>query len=157
MLITNIANYQVYIFIIISAILLLLVLLFNRIWAKYIVLSLDVIISFIIVSKYGANLIRFTNFKYFYHNMYFYFLNSIIFMIINLIIIFKNKLFKTSIITYCISFIFLSFSLFMTYYLYNTHILILGNIYAEYTLGNYIYFVYYIIIISLFVKNMIKR
>ena len=44
----------------------------------------------------------------------------------------------------------------MTYYLYNVHIIILGNIYAEYTLGNYLYFLYYIIVILYIMKKRFK-
>ena len=146
LLIKNIFHYKIYIFIVISALILMLILLFNKKLAKYIILGIDIILSFIIVIKYGSNLLRISNLKYFYHNMYFYFFNSIIFMIINLIMILKNKLFRLNIIFFSISFIFLTFCLFMTYYLYNTHILLLGNIYSEYVIGNYLYFIYYIIV-----------
>lgn len=154
LLIRNIIHYKIYIFIIISSLVLMFTLLFNKKLAKYVILGIDIILSFIIVVKYGNNLLRISNFKYFYHNMYFYFFNSIIFMIINLIMIFKNKLLNTSIIFFSISFIFLAFCLFMTYYLYNTHILLLGNIYSEYVIGNYLYFIYYIIaLISIFLTK----
>ena len=48
-------------------------------------------------------------------------------MIINLICIFKNKYVKINIIFFSVQLIFMIFSLFMTYYLKNAYLLIIGN------------------------------
>ena len=86
-----------------------------------------------------------------------YFLNSLIFMIVNLVLVLKNKYLKLNIYFYILQIIFLLFSLFMTYYLKNAHLLIIGNIYPEITIGNYIYFIYYIAIILIIVYKALTR
>ena len=154
----NISKYTIYPFIIISSIILLFILLKNKdSYSKYIIIAIDIILSFIIVVNYKYNLFSTLTFKYFYHNLYFYFLNSLIFMIVNLVLVLKNKYLKLNIYFYILQIIFLLFSLFMTYYLKNAHLLIIGNIYSEITIGNYIYFIYYIVVIFIFVYKSLTR
>ncbi len=156
--IRNISKYTIYPFIVISCVILLFILLKNKdSYSKCIIIVIDIILSFIIIVNYKYNLLSTLTFKCFYHNLYFYFLNSLIFMIVNLVFILKNKYLKINIYFYAIQMIFLLFSLFMTYYLKNAYLLIIGNIYPEITIGNYIYFIYYIVIIFIFVYKLLTR
>lgn len=145
-LITSIIEYKVYIFIIISSIILLILLINKSKIIKYIVLGINIVISMLILLNYNIHLFNINIFNRFLHNIYFYFLNSIIFMIINTIVMFKDRCYKTNSVFYIIHLIFILFSLFMTYYLSNNHYLVLFNIYPEIVLGNIIYIVYYIFI-----------
>ena len=145
-LITSIIEYKVYIFIIISSIILLILLINKSKIIKYIVLGINIVISMLILLNYNIHLFNINIFNRFLHNIYFYFLNSIIFMIINTIVMFKDRYYKTNSVFYIIHLIFILFSLFMTYYLSNNHYLVLFNIYPEIVLGNIIYIVYYIFI-----------
>lgn len=145
-LITSIIEYKVYIFIIISSIILLILLINKSKIIKYIVLGINIVISMLILLNYNIHLFNINIFNHFIHNIYFYFLNSIIFMIINTIVMFKDRCYKTNSVFYIIHLIFILFSLFMTYYLSNNHYLVLFNIYPEIVLGNIIYIVYYIFI-----------
>ena len=156
--IRNISKYTIYPFIVISCVILLFILLKNKdSYSKCIIIVIDIILSFIIIVNYKYILLSTLTFKCFYHNLYFYFLNSLIFMIVNLVFILKNKYLKINIYFYAIQMIFLLFSLFMTYYLKNAYLLIIGNIYPEITIGNYIYFIYYIVIIFIFVYKLLTR
>ena len=145
-LITSIIEYKVYIFIIISSIILLILLINKSKIIKYIVLGINIVVSMLILLNYNIHLFNINIFNHFIHNIYFYFLNSIIFMIINTIVMFKDRYYKTNSVFYIIHLIFILFSLFMTYYLSNNHYLVLFNIYPEIVLGNIIYIVYYIFI-----------
>ena len=156
--IRNLSKYTIYPFIIISSMILLFILIYNKDkYSKYIIIILDIILSFGIIVNYKYNLFSINTFKFFYHNIYFYFFNSLVFMIINIIYILKNKYLKTNIVFYIIQLIFLSFSLFMTYYLKNAHLLIIGNIYSEIVIGNYVYFIYYIFVIITFSHKFLTR
>ena len=146
-LVNSIIDYKVYVFIIISSII-LLILLFNRSRIiKYIVLGINIIITILIIISYNIHLLNVNVFNHFIHNIYFYFLNSIIFMIINAIVMFKDRCYKTNSVFYIIHLIFILFSLFMTCYLSNNHYLVLFNIYPEIVLGNILYTIYYIFFI----------
>ena len=158
LLFRNITRYNIYPFIIVSSIILFVILSTNKDkYSKYIILAIDISISFLIIVNYKYNIVSISAFKYFYHNLYFYFINSIIFMIINLICIFKNKYVKINIIFFSVQLIFMIFSLFMTYYLKNAYLLIIGNIYAEIVIGNYIYFIFYIFIIFTFIYKFLTK
>lgn len=152
-LIDSILGYTVYVFIIISSIIFLILLLTRSNVIKYIVLVINIIICILILINYNYHLFSINIFKHFIYNIYFYFLNSIAFIIVNTTMLFKDKYYKMNSIVYVVSLIFLLFSLFMTYYLSNNHFLILFNIYSEILLGNIIYIFYYIYLILLFLKN----
>ena len=143
-LVDSIFDYPIYIFIIISSIVLLILLFSKSNLIKYLMLFINIIIIIIILVNYNSHLIDTYIFKHFIHNIYFYFLNSIVFMIINTISIFKNAYYKTNIVFYSMHLIFSLFSIFMTYYLSNNHYLIIYNIYSEIVLGNVLYFLYYL-------------
>ena len=153
-LINSIVDYKVYIFIIISSIILLILLLNKSKIMKYIVLVINIVITILIMVNYNTHLFNINIFNHFLYNIYFYFLNSIVFMIINTIVMFKDRCYKTNSVFYIIHLIFILFSLFITYYLSNNHYLVLFNIYPEIVLGNILYFIYYFIIIITFVKSL---
>lgn len=140
----SINNYPIYIFIIISSIILLILLLNKSYFIKRIVFFINIIVTIIIIINYNYHLFSIDTFSHFIHNIYFYFLSSIIFMIINTIMLFKNEYYKINIVFYVIHLIFILFSLFMTYYLSCNYFLILFNIYSEIVLGNVLYILYYI-------------
>lgn len=146
-LLDSIIDYRVYIFIIICSLLLLILLLYKSKIIKYIVLIINIISTILILINYNYKLFSINTFNYFIYNIYFYFLNSIIFMIISTIMIFKDKYYKFSVVVYIIHLIFITFSIFMTFYLNNNHYIVLINIYPEIVLGNIIYIIYYIIIL----------
>ena len=146
-LIDSILNYKIYIFIIINSIILLILLLNRSKIIKYIVLCINIIICILILINYNHHLVNINIFNHFNHNIYFYFLNSLVFLIIITYMIFKDKYYKlnSTIYIFCLSF--LSFSLFITYYLSNNHYLIIYNVYPEIVLGNIIYITYYLVIV----------
>ena len=146
-LIDSILGYPIYIFIIISSIILLILLLNRSRVIKYIVLNINIIICILILINYNYHLFSIHILNHSIYNIYFYFLNSIVFLIINTIMLFKDKYYKLNSIIYTISLIFILFSLFMTYYLSNNHYIIIYNIYPEIVIGNIIYIVYYLLII----------
>ena len=69
------------------------------------------------------------------------------------IISFKTKYKKTNYIIYGLSLINLLFSLFMTHYLNNVTLIVIGNIYPMIKFGNIIYIVYYTFMCITFVKK----
>ena len=85
--------------------------------------------------------------------MYFYYFNSIIYLIIMVVVNFKTKYKKTNYLFYGLVLINLLFSLFMTYYLSNVEIIVIGNIFPMIKFGNIIYISYYIFILVLIIKN----
>ena len=146
-LVDSILGYRVYIFIIISSIIFLILLLTRSNVIKYIVLVINIIICILILINYNYHLFSINIFKHFIYNIYFYFLNSIAFIIVNTTMLFKDKYYKLNSTIYIVCLSFLSFSLFITYYLSNNHYLIIYNIYPEIVLGNIIYITYYLIIV----------
>ena len=124
--------------------------------SKYLIFTINIILIGFIIYFYNINL--FSNiFIHFNHNIYFYFLNTIIYLIIIIISFFKLNNFKKIIIPfYSISLIFLLFSLFMTSYLKNIHLIVIGNIFPMIVFGNYLYFIFYIIILFNIIKNKVQ-
>lgn len=121
------------------------------------VLFINIFFLFLICKYYYSNLFSLDNFNYFVHNMYFYFFNSIVFLILNFFCLMYGKYTKIYIIFYCISIIFLGFSLFMTHYLYNNHLIILGNIYPGIILGNITYFLFYLFNIIILINKFLTK
>ena len=146
-LVDSILHYPIYIFIIISSLILLIVLLTRSSIIKYIVFCINIILFLLILINYNYHLININIFNHFIHNIYFYFLNSLLFLTINTYIMFKDKYYKFNSTIYIVCLPLLLFSLFMTYYLSNNHYLVLYNIYSEIVLGNIIYITYYLIIV----------
>lgn len=118
---------------------------------KYIIRIINILIIIIISIYYIKGVISF-KFSNPINNIYFYFLNSIIYLITMCITNIKYK--KTNYIIYGICLINILFSLFMTYYLNNQTLIVIGNIYPMIKFGNIIYILYYIILIIIII---IKR
>lgn len=123
---------------------------------KYIVSIINFILIIIISIYYIKDIIKF-NFTNPFNNIYFYFFNSIIYLIVNSINSIKTKYKNINYIIYGISLMFLLFSLFMTHYLNNVTIVVIGNIYPMIKFGNIIYIVYYILICINFVNLQIHK
>ena len=159
LLIDTICNYKIFVALILSAIIYSVLYLINIKVKKFdfITIVINFLIIILIIYYYNTNLFNIGMLKYFYHNMYFYFLSSIIYLILVSIMLYKNKLKKVSIINYGLAIIFLLYALFMTYYLSNVDIVVLGNIYPSIVLGNFLYFTYYLIVLIWLIKNIIFK
>ena len=155
-LLLNAFKYNVFISIIISSILFVIVLILNKNKKiiNYVVLVLNIILIILICYFYIGSIIKF-KFSNPINNMYFYFFNSIIFLIIMCIINFKTKYKNINYIFYGLSLINLLYTLFMTHYLNNIQIIVIGNIFPMIKIGNIIYFIYYVIIIIFIIKYFI--
>lgn len=101
------------------------------------VVGINLTLIFIIICFYKNSLFNFNIFQQFNHNIYFYFLNSIIYLVLIGLLSCKNCLKLFNYIFYGMSLLFLCFALFMTVYLHNYHIIIIGNIYPSIVIGNY--------------------
>lgn len=141
-------KYEVFIAIIISCILFVILLFLNKDKkiTKYIVLGLNIILVIIIGYYYIKEIIKF-NFSNPINNIYFYFFNTIIYLIVTSIINFKTKYKKTNYVFYGLCLISILFSLFMTHYLGNNTLIVIGNIFPMIKFGNIIYIVYYVLLI----------
>lgn len=151
-------KYDMFIAVIISCILFIILLILNKDKKiiKYIVLILNILLVIIISCYYIKSILSF-KFNNPINNMYFYFFNSIIYLIIMPIINFKTKYKKINYIFYGLVLINLLYSLFMTYYLSNIDLIVLGNIFPMIKFGNIIYIIYFIIIIIILGRFLWKR
>ena len=147
-------KYEIFIAIIISMIIFSIILVLNKDNKKtnYVVSIINLILIIIISIYYIKDIITF-KFNSPINNIYFYFFSSIIYLIIMSIMTFKTKYQKTNYIIYGLSLINLLFSLFMTHYLNNVTLIVIGNIYPMIKVGNIIYIVYYIFMCITFVKK----
>ena len=148
-LLKNAFKYNIFYSIIISCILLVILLILNKDkkLTNYIVTGINIILISIICYYYISSIMTF-KFNNFVNNMYFYFFNSIIYLIIMTIINFKTKYKKINYIFYGISLINILYSLFMTHYLGNIPLIVIGNIFPMIKIGNIIYFIYYILLLT---------
>lgn len=150
-------KYEVFIAIIISMIIFTVLLILNKDNKKtnYIVCIINLILIILISIYYIKDIIT-CNFSNPLNNIYFYFLNIIIYLIIMSITVFKTKYKKVNYIIYGIGLINILFSIFMTYYLNNNTILVIGNIYPMIKFGNIIMLIYYLLIIVSLVPKLKK-
>ena len=157
-LLLNALKYEVMIAIIISMLILVILLILNKDNKKtnYIVSIINFILIIIISIFYIKDIFKF-NFNNSINNIYFYFFNSIIYLIVMSIINFKIKYKKTNYIIYGMSLINILFSLFMTYYLNNNTLIVIGNIYPMVKFGNIIYIGYYIFLSIMFIKSKVEK
>ena len=126
----------------------------DRSFVKYAVLILNILFIMLILYYYRSNLLTFS-INDFMNNIYFYFFNSIIYLIISIVVTFKTKYKNTNYIIYLLVLINLSYSLFITHYFHNTTLIVIGNIFPMIKFGNIIYIVYYIIILCVIIyKNL---
>jgi len=151
-------KYGVMIAIIISMIIFVILLIMHKENKKtnYIVSIINLLLITIISIYYIKDIIKF-NFSNPINNIYFYFFNTIIYLVIMSIITFKIKYKKINYIIYGISLIFILFSLFMTHYLENSTLIVIGNIYPMIKFGNIIYIIYYMLVFITFIKIGKKR
>lgn len=151
-------KYDIFIAIILSSIILTIILIINkdRKIINYIVAFINIVLI-IDISYYYLNSILTFKFSNPINNIYFYFFNNIIYLIIMTIFTFKSKK-NINFVFYGLSLINILFSLFMTYYLSNVTLVVIGNIYPMIKFGNIIYIVYYVyIFIRLIKKYVIVR
>ncbi len=154
-LLPNAFKYNVFIAIIISGIILNVIFYINRNKkiVKYLTLLINLIILLFIIYFYIKDIFTF-NFNNPINNIYFYFFNTIVY-----IIIFSIKL-KYNIVDYIFYLAFLInilFSIFMTHYLNNVTIIVIGNIFPMIKFGNIFYFIYYLILLLRIIINKLKR
>ena len=141
-------KYNIFYSIIISSILLVILLILNKEKkiTNYIMICINIILIIIICFFYIKDIFSF-NFNNPINNIYFYFFNSIVYLIVSTIINFKIKYKKTHYMFYGISLINLVYSLFMTHYLGNIPLIVIGNIFPMIKFGNIIYVIYYILLL----------
>lgn len=150
-------KYNIMISIIISMIIFTILLIINKNNKKtnYIVSIINLILIIIISIYYIDDIIKF-NFSNPINNIFFYFFNSIIYLLVMSIIIFKTKYKKTNYILYGLSLVNILFSIFMTHYLNNNTFIVIGNIYPMIKFGNIIYLFYYVFIVSIIIVKVIN-
>ena len=112
---------------------------------KYVFLIINLFLVVLILINYLNKFLEF-NYSNLISNIYFYFLNSIIYLILITYISFKNEYRRIDYTFYYLSLIGLLYSIFMTFYLKNITLIVIGNIFPIIKFGNYIYLIYYIYI-----------
>ncbi len=146
-------RYNVFYSILFAAIIFNIILILNKDKkvTKYLVLIINLLILVLILYYYMFDIIKF-KFSNPINNIYFYFFNTIVCLIVFSI---KKKYKLHDYIFYTIFLINILFSLFMTHYLGNNTIIVIGNIFPMIKFGNIIYIVYYLILIIKLVRNRI--
>jgi hypothetical protein len=157
-LLLNSLKYGVMIAIIISMLIMVILLILNKDNKKtnYIISTINLILIIIICIYYIKDIFSF-KFSNPINNIYFYFFNSIIYLIVMSLVTYKIKYKKVNYIIYGISLINILFSLFMTHYLSNQTLIVIGNIYPMIKLGNIIYVGYYIFIVIICIKTKLYK
>ena len=149
-------RYNVMVSIIISSIILFILCLYNKKISKYAILIINAILIILISVYYIKDIISF-EFNNPLNNIYFYFFNSIIFIIIFSIRTIYNKLNVYDYIFNSLFLIFILFSLFMTHYLKDIRDLVIYNIYPMIKFGNILMLVYYLILLTKLVYHVIIK
>lgn len=147
---------SMFIAILLSVIILSIIYIYNNKVMKYISLVLSIFGITTILYYYFDGIIS-LNFKNPINNIYFYFFNSIIYLIISVIVFFKGKYKTIDYIFYCLAIINLSYSIFMTHYLYNYTMIVIGNIFPMIKFGNILYICYYLILSYYMIKRVLRR
>ncbi len=144
----NTFKYGIMISLIISSIIFITLLILNKDnkKIKYVIYFINVILICLICYYYLKGIITF-NFNNPINNIYFYFFNSIIYLIIMSLVNSKIKYKKINYILYGLILIGLLFALFMTHSLNNVTLIVLLNIYPIIKFGNIIYIIYYLFVI----------
>ena len=140
-------RYDVLLSIILGSILLCFICIINSKFGKVLIIIVNVILLFLIGKYYIKDIISF-NFSDPINNMYFYFFNSIIFMIVFTLEAFFDYLEKYDYIFYSLFLIGVSFSLFMTDYLNNAQSIVILNIYPMIKFGNILMLIYYLVVLT---------
>ena len=123
---------------------------------KYFVLVLNITLIIFILYYYLNSLLTF-KFSNPINNIYFYFFNSIVYLLVYIIVIFNTKYKKINYIIYGLVLINLFYSLFMTGYLNNQTLIVIGNIFHMIKFGNIIYIIYYLVLIVLLGVKLWKK
>ena len=157
-LLGNAFKYPIFYSIIIVSILLVIILILNKDKKiiKYIVCTINLVLISLICCFYINQIFSF-KFTSPINNLYFYFFNSVIYLILMPIINFKTRCIKINYIIYGLVLINLLYSLFMTHYLNNINLIVIGNIYPMIKIGNIIYFIYYVLLIIVLVRFLCKK
>lgn len=123
---------------------------------KYVISTINILLIIIIGYYYIKDIF---SFKYSnpINNIYFYFLNTILFLVIIGIRTIRNKVKILDYLVYNLSLINILFSLFMTYYLSNITLIVIGNIFPMIKFGNIIYIFYYIYILIRFLYRFLTK
>lgn len=153
-LIYPILTNHMFISVLIGIIILTVIYIYNSRIIKYISLFLSLLGIGFILHYYLNDIIKF-NFNNPINNIYFYFYNSIIFLIISTVVFFKNKYRDINYVCYCISVINISYSIYMTSYLHNNTLIVIGNIFPMIKFGNILYMFYYIFIIYIIGRQIL--
>ena len=114
---------------------------------KYVFVSLNIILIFLILYLYFGGIISF-KYRHPFKNIYVYFLNSIIYLL--LIIILNKKMFNSIIRLTIYTFILIGilYSIYFTIYLQNVNIVVIGNIFPEIFFGNILILINYVYILA---------
>ena len=148
LLLDSLTHFMMWI-IIISVLVLGIIIFINRsnTKIKYFLYIINILIIAFIIYYYSNHLISNMTFINMTHNLYFYFLNTILYLVV-FSIKKKKKINKYLIIQYLLLLIFVIYALFMTSYVYNVHLIVIGNIYPMIVYGNYLYLIFYIYCIN---------
>lgn len=151
-------KYDIFLAIILGVILMTIALIINkeRKIINYIILCINLLLITLISYFYIDNIIT-LNFSNDINNMYFYFLSTIVYLVIMTVMSFISKYKKINYIFYGISLIGILYSLFITHYLGNIDIIVIGNIFPMIKFGNILYIVYYILLITIGVSFLWKK
>ena len=114
---------------------------------RYFILIINVILFVLILKYYIGDIFKF-QFSNPMHNIYFYFFNSIIYLILFEIDILSKWGSKWDYMHYPFFLILSSYSIFMTDYLGNVTNIVILNIYPMILFGNIIIFIYYLIFLT---------
>lgn len=141
-------KYNVFYSIIIGVILFVIILILNKDKKiiNYIILGINILLLILINYYYIKSILTF-KFNNPINNMYFYFFNSIIYLIVMTVMNFKFKYKRINYVFYGLVLINLLYSLFMTHYLGNISLIVIGNIFPMIKFGNIIYIIYYLFLI----------
>ena len=140
-------RYDVLVSIILGSILLCFICIINSKFAKVLIAIVNIILLFLICKYYIKDIVSF-NFSNPINNMYFYFFNSIIFIIIFTLEVIFDYLEKYDYVFYSLFLMCISFSLFMTDYLNNVQSIVILNIYPMIKFGNILMLIYYLTILT---------
>ena len=146
-LFSNCFKYDVIYSIIISAIVLLIICIMNKKISKYLILIINVVLLFLISKYYFKDIFSF-KFSDPINNIYFYYFNSVVFIIIFSIEALLDKLETYDYVFNTIFLIFMAFSLFMTNYLFNSTYIVIYNIFPMIKFGNILVLIYYVTILT---------
>ena len=155
-LLINCFKYDIFWCLLIGVIIFTIILIINKDkkYINYIILGLNILIILLICYYYINDIISF-KFSNPINNLYFYMFNTIIYFIIMYIINIKTNYKIFNYMFYSLSLLNIGYSIFMTHYLSNISILVIGNIFPIIKFGNILYFIYYLLITIKFIYKYI--